>query len=401
MKLREIFAKRKQNQQHAQQQMPSWQRQREKQIKHFGLEDGTFTPATSVNTGAPSEGFDRHSDLPYDLHLFSGNENDDGEGGLAMEDFVAAFGQAFQFSGSGDGTGGKERTRQDLENIFMKIDANSDGTVDWDEFTNFILLLNQGAQNMRNDEHQSKHSLHSMTPDPSVLMHMHKEMIGRIVMVDKPQPAYVTCSKDGTLRFWKCDTLQHIRTIANVSDYNLERKQRAPAWISDIAVMSCCNKLAVAAVDRSLSFYDLSTFELSARITDLQHAPMSLAYCRISDDYCNLMVGDTRFGPYIPPLPFSYFQFLPAPLAGNLSPLLVSSLFASHCLSLPLLSQQWVSYHMVHVTSKYLGQPATHETEDGTSGQRDFDEQYSSAFHFDFNAHEWHGRSTRKGDEKG
>jgi hypothetical protein len=28
----------------------------------------------------------------------------------------------------------------------QKIDANSDGGVDWDEFTNFLLLVDQGAQ---------------------------------------------------------------------------------------------------------------------------------------------------------------------------------------------------------------------------------------------------------------
>jgi hypothetical protein len=36
--------------------------------------------------------------------------------------------------------------------MFMKIDANADGTVDWDEFSSFMLLQNQGKQNMRHHE---------------------------------------------------------------------------------------------------------------------------------------------------------------------------------------------------------------------------------------------------------
>ena len=33
----------------------------------------------------------------------------------------------------------------------MKIDANSDGSVDWNEFTNYILMENQGHDKMVDD----------------------------------------------------------------------------------------------------------------------------------------------------------------------------------------------------------------------------------------------------------
>jgi hypothetical protein len=41
---------------------------------------------------------------------------------------------------------------EELRKLFMRIDANSDGTVDWDEFSSFILLENQGAANLRESE---------------------------------------------------------------------------------------------------------------------------------------------------------------------------------------------------------------------------------------------------------
>jgi len=41
---------------------------------------------------------------------------------------------------------GENLTPQQISYLFMKIDANSDGTVDWDEFTNFMFLH---AQNSR------------------------------------------------------------------------------------------------------------------------------------------------------------------------------------------------------------------------------------------------------------
>ena len=43
---------------------------------------------------------------------------------------------------------GKNLSHEQLTHLFMKIDANSDGTVDWDEFTNFMLLENQAATDM-------------------------------------------------------------------------------------------------------------------------------------------------------------------------------------------------------------------------------------------------------------
>ena len=56
----------------------------------------------------------------------------DGSGALDEEEFI----QAFQSVGSLS----MYKSAQELGNLFRKIDANSDGTVDWDEFTNHILL---------------------------------------------------------------------------------------------------------------------------------------------------------------------------------------------------------------------------------------------------------------------
>ena len=41
-----------------------------------------------------------------------------------------------------------------LTHLFMKIDANSDGTVDWEEFLNFLLLENQGLESSNFDQVQ-------------------------------------------------------------------------------------------------------------------------------------------------------------------------------------------------------------------------------------------------------
>jgi Ca2+-binding EF-hand superfamily protein len=39
-----------------------------------------------------------------------------------------------------------------LKKLFMRIDANSDGSVDWDEFSNFMLMESQGGASIREVE---------------------------------------------------------------------------------------------------------------------------------------------------------------------------------------------------------------------------------------------------------
>jgi hypothetical protein len=60
---------------------------------------------------------------------------------LTLNEFVEAFAAVLaHMDGSGGGGGGNEsRSRKVFKQMFMKIDANSDGSVDWDEFTNFML----------------------------------------------------------------------------------------------------------------------------------------------------------------------------------------------------------------------------------------------------------------------
>ena len=58
--------------------------------------------------------------------------DDDGSGALDEEEFVEAISKVSALRAS--------MADEGVNHLFMKIDANSDGTVDWDEFTNHILL---------------------------------------------------------------------------------------------------------------------------------------------------------------------------------------------------------------------------------------------------------------------
>eukprot|EP00241_Pyramimonas_parkeae_P009359 CAMPEP_0114239146 /NCGR_PEP_ID=MMETSP0058-20121206/8295_1 /TAXON_ID=36894 /ORGANISM="Pyramimonas parkeae, CCMP726" /LENGTH=133 /DNA_ID=CAMNT_0001351289 /DNA_START=140 /DNA_END=541 /DNA_ORIENTATION=- len=56
--------------------------------------------------------------------------------GIELEDFITQFGPLI----------GPNLTRLELSHLFMKIDADSNGSIDWDEFSNYMFLDNKTEQ---------------------------------------------------------------------------------------------------------------------------------------------------------------------------------------------------------------------------------------------------------------
>lgn len=56
--------------------------------------------------------------------------DDDGSGELDIDEFCEQLGPYL----------GKDLTKQQIMQLFMKIDADAGGTVDWDEFSNYMFL---------------------------------------------------------------------------------------------------------------------------------------------------------------------------------------------------------------------------------------------------------------------
>eukprot|EP00741_Cyanophora_paradoxa_P015875 tig00020909_g15326.t1 len=190
----------------------------------------------------------------------------DGGGSLDMEEFIEAFG----------GVIGKNMTPEQLQHLFMKIDANSDGGVDWDEFSTFMLLESQGTATLR--EGVNNEYVETDEGDGGADGVYHKDMIDRVLFLPNSDK-YITTSRDGTLRIWNATTLAHMKTVRNDPPTRPNDPQaKGPSWITDCAHMTLCNKLAVASIDRSISFYDAASMECVGRIRDLDNAPLCLGY---------------------------------------------------------------------------------------------------------------------------
>ena len=126
---------------------------------------------------------------------------------------------------------------------FQKIDANSDGTVDWGEFTNYLLLEKQGAENLREREVKTEVALQDFEEPLGNAGRYHRETINAVMKFEKSHE-YATCSGDGVLRVWRDADLQ------------FQRAARVGARVTHAVYLSRSRKIAVSALDRSIRFFD-------------------------------------------------------------------------------------------------------------------------------------------------
>jgi len=214
----------------------------------------------------------------------------DGGGSLDMDEFLEAFGEVL----------GKNLTHEQLTHLFMKIDANSDGSVDWDEFTNYMLLETQAASDMSDRSFQVRYqdafdkNLGPVWVDPNPKSLHHRDMIGGMLAIPK-QEKFVTHSRDGTVRVWHAGTLAHLRTL-----------RVSTSQVTDCKHFSQTNRLVTSSIDRAVTFYDAASYEVTAQLTGLDTSPMCIGYWQdlemesekmiLGDDQGNIALYDVHGG---------------------------------------------------------------------------------------------------------
>lgn len=95
----------------------------------------------------------------------------------------------------------------------MKIDADSNGSVEWHEFMNYMLLENQTLSSMK-QEHSEYVKSTKPDPAPTKTKLCHSDMVTSIHVIlpsdgedltndqFKRKMKYVTSSRDGTVKIW-------------------------------------------------------------------------------------------------------------------------------------------------------------------------------------------------------
>ncbi|KAI9139143.1 WD40-repeat-containing domain protein [Paraphysoderma sedebokerense] len=220
------------------------------------------------------------------MRIFQEHQSEDGEGGFDID--TVSFREVF-----GKVLGGNLNFDQ-MTQLFMKIDANSDGTVSWDEFSTFVMMggIEQEVGKIVIDERIRK-----LVTSP------HKDMIKRIDYIQKERK-YMSISRDGTVCLWS-PTLKIQRIIST--------KEASPgiSWITDAVVMHDQNKVAIVTDDRQLSIYELTSIKARKLVTigPLEYNPLCVAYIAKYDDEKSLILfGDD--GGYVNFLSFTRRFFI-------------------------------------------------------------------------------------------
>ncbi|XP_067097018.1 WD repeat-containing protein on Y chromosome-like [Osmerus mordax] len=186
----------------------------------------------------------------------------EGEGGLSMNEFRIAIKEIM-----GD------VNDEDLDNIFMKVDTNCDGSVDWEEYLNYMLL-----------EYREKDSLQKQNrplyfPKPlKIIPVSHCEPIVSLQFYpfqtqqadnkdaggqDEAKPKtrtqlgrYLSISRDGILNYWS-ERFKLTRTV-NISHMKKGHTPSQKIWVNDMLCLSNLHLLAVATTGRDVDFFDIS-----------------------------------------------------------------------------------------------------------------------------------------------
>ena len=183
---------------------------------------------------------------------------EDGRGGLDIDEFKVAMRK----------TVGRNSTEDEIELLFMKVDANCDERVDWEEYVTYNLL-----------EYKEKTLMFEMLrekPFPNEMRDIdskHRDTIIRIIFyptirktggkecrIDYKIGKYVTLSKEGVIGLWslKMKNLKYYNAVQSI------HKSTQP-WFTDMVGMYNVSMLAVSSTDRDMAIFDLAAKKFSTR----------------------------------------------------------------------------------------------------------------------------------------
>lgn len=184
------------------------------------------------------------------FQLFNAADTD-GTGQLTEDKFV----NGFRYSEFGAG-----KSNQEMRELFARIDANANGSIDWDEFSMYLLLGSLSKQ----QEHQSMFYVKQDYPEkPIPLQFRHKDLIQKIV----PDTKYLyTYGLEGSVRKWDRDTLTFVEIIY----------ETRPQSIIDMILVEEKNstKLVILGLDRTLHFYDCQLRKFVRSLRGKNEAPL-------------------------------------------------------------------------------------------------------------------------------
>lgn len=187
---------------------------------------------------------------------------------------------------------GSAFSRATMQQLFMKIDANSDGDLTWDEFVDFLFF---SQQDTRFGGEGSGETLYTLSPSES--MEEGAAQSERLLRAETQVgmdffpslSAFVSWSREGAVRLWNPTTLELQCTLRTTTDGSED-------WVTAVAHMSQSGKLAIASLKSCITLVDMGSEykKVFGRIhqREFRHAsPLCLEYCYLSKPAPGALAG--------------------------------------------------------------------------------------------------------------
>jgi hypothetical protein len=202
------------------------------------------------------------------MNTFKRAQQNEGISGFDIDTFREVFGEIL----------GGNLSFDQMTMLFMKIDANSDGAIDWDEFSSYMMTGTFDTTDLKtvfNDKERRQ------------IPAKNKDMIKRIDYIPKERK-YLTVSRDGVVNLWNPDFViqksVQLRTLMN-----------SDAWIIDACFLHEYHKLAVITDNRQLCVFDILSIKARCLLIlgPFEHNPLSICFARSNDEEIDmLLTGD-------------------------------------------------------------------------------------------------------------
>ncbi|XP_041363082.1 uncharacterized protein LOC121378820 [Gigantopelta aegis] len=227
-----------------------------------------------------------------ELRKSFGMADRDGQSGLNIEQFVEAVKR----------TTTKVMSEDEIRLIFMKMDVDCNGTVDWTEYVTYHMFTRQvNSQLMQMLQEKpfvnEMKTVTARTHEPIVSIVFFPHVTKHSTKYDYKDGKYVTLSKDGIISFWTLEMKHKVNLNINHDDTRVNRP-----WFLGMVCMYNASILALATTDREFVFVDITTDSFLKRfvITGLENCVTAMHFWTDLRDrrFAILAWGDTHGNTY-------------------------------------------------------------------------------------------------------
>ena len=238
---------------------------------------------------------DRLKELEFLFQVFDVDDS----GGLDMDEFRHIMRTAVD----------KNLSDEECDRLFMKVDTNCDGNVDWDELLSYMLLEIQEKDAMK-EIHQSKLLPNTMRKVENIeryqnlsdsvikieyIPRFNKSELGSMEPYWAGNGKYVTVTKAGVINFWNEAMVHQLR-------YQLPApkvvNRDLGLWVMAMAVLQNMSIMAIATTAGTLMFFDINAYSFIKCLT-IKHLDICITCLTFWTDpdmreHSILMFGDAR-----------------------------------------------------------------------------------------------------------